>query len=227
MGPGIDALAEIPGLTIPRIIHRIWLDDPLPDEFARYGRGWQELHPGWTVTDWQNSAALPALVNQDLFDRAREICPHDWKRFQSDILRLELMRQFGGVYVDTDMEPLQPLDPLLQSGAYAAWEVQDVFVGQAFLASEPGHLFFDRLIAGLEANVRQHVGQSTTRISGPQYVTDVFTRFPEGVTVLPKRFFYPYLGTEINTADGPWPDAYAVHHWNNRRRGRDGKGHPL
>ena len=36
---------------------------------------------------------------------------------RSDIIRLEVLFRFGGVYVDTDVECLRPIDPLLREGA--------------------------------------------------------------------------------------------------------------
>src|SRR5690606_22915753 len=101
--------------SIPRIIHRIWLDDILPGVFRSWGFEWSRLNPGWSLWDWGDSGELVNLdlPRQDLRDRAREILPNDWKRFKADVLRLELLYEFGGLYVDMDVEPHAPIDELL------------------------------------------------------------------------------------------------------------------
>jgi inositol phosphorylceramide mannosyltransferase catalytic subunit len=223
-------------VTIPTTLWRIWLGDPMPGLFARFGDEWKRLHPSWDVVDLRDSQDVPPLRNQALFDEAPELLPNDWKRLQSDILRLELLEQHGGVYVDTDFEPIKPLDPLLEGvEAAAAWESQGRWVGQAFLASAPGHPFFTALVDALDAHARAHVGQATALMSGPRFVTKVYERQPWGVTIFDKAMFYPYLFSEIDTygdidaieARRLWPNAYAVHHWSNRRRGRDSRGRPM
>ena len=66
---GTGALA--PAVSqIPRVFHRIWLGDaPMPEEYVRFGEGWERLHPGWTMRLWTD-ADLPPLRNQAAFDVA-------------------------------------------------------------------------------------------------------------------------------------------------------------
>ncbi len=102
---------------IPRKIHRIWLtneviydpdkEDPLPRQFEEWGDEWRERNPGWKVIDWTSwdqvegrVGPLPGLVWQ-----ADSYYPNDYKRFEADVLRLQILHREGGVYVDTDVEP--------------------------------------------------------------------------------------------------------------------------
>lgn len=208
---------------IPPILHRVWLDDPLPEEFAAYGRRWAELHPQWEIREWRSTSDLPPLRCQEIFDIAPELVPRDHKRLRADIVRLELLHRFGGVYADCDFEPLRPLDELRSLAAWAAWEKQDEWVCQAIMGSEPRHPFFARLLDGLPQNLTTHLGGQTSDLSGPRYVTRVFRNHPE-ITVLDEKLFYPYGVDELQRADEDFPDAFAVHRWHNRRSGRDGHG---
>ena len=97
---------------VPRILHRIRLGrDVLPPEAAYYELLWKQLHPGWEHVTWTMSN-LPPLINKELFWQS-ENTGH-----RSDVLRLELMHRFGGVYVDLDMLPQKPLDPLLDCDGF-------------------------------------------------------------------------------------------------------------
>jgi mannosyltransferase OCH1-like enzyme len=217
-------------MTIPCTIHRIWLDDPMPDEFAEYGRRFRELHPRWMVNDWRSSATLPKLVNRDLFDRAQEVCPRDWKRFQSDLLRLELLWLYGGVYVDTDVEPLKPFDDLLDppGGAFAAWSANTNRHGrpitQAVLAAAPQHPFIGASIDRLPDAADRYRGQSLAQMIGPWHITRVYRAMKDPqLTVHPPELFYPQSNAVRDRGEpANIYGAYAHHKWANTRDNRHG-----
>lgn len=219
---------------IPRILHRIWLDDPMPDEFARNGADWLELHPTWSHTDWRRTEALPRLINQDLFDRAPQIVPKDWKRFQADLLRLELLWIYGGVYVDTDVEPLCPIDELLDgTECFVAWSPNrgpkgERILTQAVMGSTPGHPFIKACIDGIPEAVELYRGRPLAQMVGPWHVTrvyeDVMWSEPDPrLTVYPESYFYPQSNADRD--EGAEPDltgAYGWHKWANTKYQRRG-----
>jgi mannosyltransferase OCH1-like enzyme len=200
---------------IPHRIHRIWLDEPIPPMFIAYGNSWQILHPRWRVQDWVTSRALPALHNQDLFERAIEFFSNDWKRFQADIVRLELLWRYGGVYADTDIEPFRSLGPLLDGQACVVARSPQVRHGvhsitNAFMAAAPEHPFIEAAIEQLPISVRRHRGRRLAVAAGPWHLNRVYERgnWPD-VVVLGPEFYseQPYL----------------KHHWNSALR-RKGQG---
>src|SRR4029079_13347754 len=56
----------------------------------------------------------------------------------ADLVRLEALWRWGGIYVDSDCEPFRPLDSLLGVPAFAAWE-DSRSVPNAVLGAAPGH----------------------------------------------------------------------------------------
>lgn len=215
---------------IPHTLHRVWLDDPMPYEFEEYGRRWRELHPNWEVVDWRRTADLPRLINQDHFDRARELCPGDWKRYKSDLLRLELLYAFGGVYIDTDAEPLKPLDDLVDSintGAFATWSPNlhhgRKLLTQFVLGAEPGNAWIRRCIDGIPAATARYRHRALAYMIGPHHVTRTWAADPSGVSVLSHRLFGPQSNDERNQGAAPdLSEAYAWHRWANTRDNRRG-----
>lgn len=203
-------------MEIPRILHRIWFGGPLPPELRAYGRSWEERHPGWEHVLWSEEN-LPPLHNQDLFDRAEEIAPRNVGQLRSDIARYELLQRLGGVYVDCDFECRLPLDDLLRGiKSFAAWEVSGRWINNAILGAVPGHPFLGALVEGLELSVERFRGHRPNRMSGPQYLTRIYRRHG-GLTVFPKDWFYPYLYDELERGQERFPQAYAIHHWANKR----------
>jgi mannosyltransferase OCH1-like enzyme len=201
-------------VKIPKIVHRIYLDDPLPAQFKWNGEKWRRLHPGWEVYDWLDSNEIPKLVNQELFDSAKEIYPRDWKRFQSDVLRLELLYQFGGVYSDTDVYPRRNLESAIKdSKCFAAYSPQRMKrkhpITNAVMGSVKVHPYIRQLIVTLKDSVKQHTGKPLAQCTGPWHLTRVFESGRwDDVNVFPSRMMYNTL---------------VRHSWNTKAR-REGRG---
>lgn len=196
-------------MVIPRILHRIWLgDSPLPTQFSHYGDTWVAHHPRWEHRLWTDEN-LPELTHQDAFDRGAN------QSERSNILRYELVRQFGGVYVDTDVECLRPIEPLLaEVSAFAAVELGDQ-VGTAVLGATPEHPVFQLAADSAARAVRDEpTGHKPEVIrTGPTFFTRLVAE-REDIRIFGPEPFYPYSHKEKPPVGRPWPEAtYAVHHW--------------
>lgn len=182
---------------IPRLTHRIWWGSPLPDEFAAYGRQLVTLHPSWNHLLWTDPDDLPLLVNQHLFEFAERIYPDDALRFRADVARYELLWHFGGIYLDTDVEPLAPLDGLLHHEVVMAYEPDShtldgrPALGMAVIGARRRHPFIARCINALHDSVVAHRHERLAVATGPGLVTRLYEADPSGVTVLPADTFYP------------------------------------
>ena len=220
------------------MIHRIWLGSELPESFVEYGRTWHEHHPSWTQVLWTDHpqrelpyvrvATLPQLRNQAIFDAAPALVrAANVGQFRADLLRYELLVDHGGVYVDADFECLRPIDELLGEDvhAFAAWETDQVWVNNAILGAELGHLFFQQLVDGIAPRLRVHGRDALpATITGPKYITALYrSNEHHGMpvpTVFAAAMFYPYRWDELDRRGESFPAAFAVHHWANRRRSR-------
>ena len=59
---------------IPRIIHRVWVGGPIPDDYAAAGDEWARLNPTWTVKLWDDAAiARFGLRNRHVYDAAERL----------------------------------------------------------------------------------------------------------------------------------------------------------
>ena len=202
----MPAPADVAG-PIPRIVHRVWLgSNPMPAEFERYGESWRRMHPAWEMRLWTDEHATE-LGLEDALRRARSAGE------LSDLVRYEVLRRHGGVYVDTDFEALRPLDPLLEGiGAFTAYaRTGNPKIATGVMGSVPGHPAFE----AATALAHQWIGECPLGETGPWLMTRILRDFPE-VTVFGAELFYPYHWTELHLRDAAFPDAYAVHHWSLR-----------
>jgi mannosyltransferase OCH1-like enzyme len=193
----------------------------MPERFREFGALWCELHPDWQMKLWDETT-IPALVNQDLYDRAEEVAPAYVGQLRSDIARYEILYREGGVYLDVDFECLRPIDELLVDvECFVAWEIQEQYLNNAIIGSIPGHPFLKALIDGLPASVAANPGMGPWKVSGPRYMTATHQAYdgPE-VTVFPRKWFYPVGCREIKNLGRTYlyADAYALHWWNNTHR---------
>lgn len=205
---------------IPHVFHFIWVGGPMPDHLAAYVETWRDVHPDWALILWDEER-LDATLDQtlDLFRTAEQVTPHVGQ-FRSDVARYELLWRFGGVYVDCDFEALRPIDELLVDGPelFAAWETDDVWVNNAILAARPGAGVLVDVLDGLAANIAAHPTGRPNVQTGPQYLTPIVRRHADRVRLWPSAWFYPYLWNELGRQGEEFPDAWAVHHWDNARK---------
>ena len=191
------------------ILHQMWVGGPLPDQHARWIEGVKAMHPGWEHRLWTDTD-LTWLANRDVYDDAeRRVVDHKVGQFRSNIARYEILHRFGGVWLDTDIEALAPLDSVMGPQAWAGWERQDEWVGTSIMGGEAGAAFWQACIQG----VRQPDYPAKQEV---QFFTRLYREHGE-LHVYPEKLFYPYRTTDIGNVPDDYGDALIVHHWNHLR----------
>lgn len=109
-------------VVIPRCLPpRIWIywdsgEQAAPEIVQHCIARWRDLHPGWTLEVLDRERAGAAV---DMSDMPEEMLPAHY----ADVLRVRLLKRFGGVWADATCLPVRPLDDwlplLMQSGFFA------------------------------------------------------------------------------------------------------------
>lgn len=186
----------------------------MPAEFERFGDSWRQLHPDWEMQLWTD-ANLPLLRNRKSFDQAPSLAA------KADILRYEILLRHGGVYVDTDFECLQAIDPLLVGLDCFVAQQKDLeadfgkfcYVNNALIGAVPGHALLRDLVELLESHIEGlPADMPASFLTGPHFLTSVLQSHPS-VKIFPAELFYPYTATERWRRFERFPRAFGVHHW--------------
>ncbi|GHS98508.1 hypothetical protein FACS189421_07240 [Bacteroidia bacterium] len=202
--------AEVYPLKIPRIIHQIY-EDPSgpPEHLITVSETWKTCHPHWEYRFWNKQAIEDFLesVFPD-FIPCYYAFPFDVQRW--DAIRYLILYHFGGLYADMDYECLEPLDALLNDSICcmgmepeenAITHHRDMIIGNALMASVPGHPYFKMIIDDMRQN-DIHITHKATQImetTGPFMVTRIYKNYPEKseITLLPAELIAPLTLEEV------------------------------
>lgn len=203
---------------IPKIIHQIHLGkSSLSDQQKLWQKTWTDYNPNWQYILWdEDSLSTITLQNEDELDKCKNFSE------KSDILRFEILYQFGGLYIDTDFECLKNIDSLFDTYRDREFiiflETKDQ-IGSAFIGASKNNSYIKELVDNI--SVRSEIyGDSDSHIKyGPKYITDMLglnLAIPDGKGC-DQKTVYPYIWTEKNRRYEDFkithPEAYAVHHW--------------
>ena len=221
-------------IAIPRVIHQIWhpFSAPeIPADWQRFSQSWKRLHPQhqhvlWGVDESRRFVAThyPALL--PMYDEYEKPVQ------RVDVLRLLLLRHFGGVYVDLDVECYRNVEPMLAGQRVVfpieppvhahAWRHKGhpKILSTAFIASVPQDPFWDHLLREVVASRHEPEVMDST---GPFAVTRAYESYEDRTTVTlrPAEVVYPL--SEPECRDGSAYDiemwtrrtaaSYGAHHW--------------
>ena len=122
---------------IPKIINYCWFGGKdKPKEVIKCIDSWKKYCPNYQIIEWNES-------NYDLNKNDYVKYTYDNKKwaFLTDYVRLDVIYENGGIYLDTDVELLKSLDSLLDTKGYIGMEQEGTInTGQGFAAVK-GHPF--------------------------------------------------------------------------------------
>jgi len=202
---------------IPRIIHYCWFGrGPKPKLVLKCISSWQKQLNGYQFIEW----------NEDSFDihsnrYVKEAYAARKYAFVSDYVRLHALYHQGGIYMDTDVEVLKPLDRFLDHDAFSGFE-DEHFLQSGTMGAVREHPWIGELL--LDYDNRSFVredgsfDQTTntaviSRISAGHglVLNGEHQVLAGGVVFFPRTYSSPY--DYINGANFITSDSYTIHHF--------------
>ena len=122
MSDGVLSAQNAPqkGNKIPKKIHYIWIGGKeKPQSVYDCIESWKKACPDYEIIEW-NESNFDISVNR----YAREAYEAKKFAFVTDYMRLVILKNEGGIYVDTDLEIVKNLDRFLTSDCFFGFENQ-------------------------------------------------------------------------------------------------------
>ena len=106
---------------IPKVIHYCWFGgNPLPELAKKCIASWRKYLPDYEIKEWNEQNFD---VNQVMFtEEAYKLKNY---AYVSDYVRFWVLYHYGGIYFDTDVEVIRPLDDIIARGSFLGFECQD------------------------------------------------------------------------------------------------------
>ena len=158
---------------IPKIIHYCWFGRGEKPELAKKCiASWRKSCPDFEIREWNEGncdyLSIPFMA---------EAYAAKKYAFVSDVMRLIVLEQYGGVYFDTDVEVLRDITPLLNDEGFIGFE-NDRYVTSGQAMAMAAHQPVVQVM--IEEYKKLHYVQpdgSIAPVGCPHLNTDVLERF--------------------------------------------------
>lgn len=204
---------------IPKIIHYCWFGgNPLPESAKKCIESWKKCCPDYEIKEWNES-------NYDIQKNPymKEAYEMEKWGFVPDYARLDIIYQYGGIYLDTDVELLKNMDPLLSEKAFMGCEGRTSASPGLGFGAEKGNPIIKEILENVYKN--RHFLQADGSIDttpSPRLNTEFLKtkglklsgeieHLGDEITIYPAEYFAPknFATGEIVLTD----HTYSIHHY--------------
>ena len=205
-------------MAIPKKIHYCWLGrNPKPKSVLKCIESWKEFCPDYEIIEWNED-------NLDISSHLYSKQAYDAKAwaFATDYFRLWIVYTHGGIYLDTDVQVIKSLDPLLEHKAFMGFETEHEINSGLGFGAEAGSAFLAENMKAYDSLVYCNPDGTYNRTPAPAYSTEVAKRYgltPDtgriqtvlDLTCYPREYFSPkdYFTNRIRTTR----NTYSIHHY--------------
>lgn len=202
---------------IPKKIHYCWFSGrTMPKEFEACIASWKKYCPDYEIVRWDET-------NYDVGQNTYMRDAYQEKRwgFVPDYARFDIIYREGGIYLDTDVELLRSLDPLLENPCFFGFEDKNHINPGLGFGAECGNPVIKALRDMYEQISFYRQDGSLNLMPSPEYVTAKLQEMgleinnqlqtKEDMTVYPSDYLgaKDYYTGEINKTE----NTYSIHHF--------------
>ena len=192
---------------IPKILHYVWVGSDIPERVQSLINHNKTHTSDYNIKVWteQNLPKLNKFAKNAYKKK-------NWA-FVADYVRFVALREYGGIYLDTDQKLLRNIDDLLGLNFFAGWNKEETHIYTGIVGCVPQSDLVDKILEAYN-NLEFDVSQSHKTHTSPIILTRCFKEQTIDVNckIFDSSYFYPLQPGEKN--DGRiFPDAYAVHLW--------------
>ena len=213
----IIKISETP--LIPKVIHYIWLGgNEIPERLQKCIDSWKKVCPSYEIKQWDES-------NLDLTSNAYVKQAYEMKKygFASDLLRMVILYKHGGIYIDTDVELIKPLDDMLYQTGFCGVEKWGYVNSGGSMGCAPGNSVVKQII-DYRKNEQFVISDGNLNMT----TCGIFETLPlvkkgfrldntlqtiDDMNIYPADFFCPfnYMNKKLTISD----NTFCIHHFDN------------
>ncbi len=193
---------ETGSTVIPKVIHYVWVGGKPLSPMAEYClKSWQKYLPGYVITRWDESnSPMGHHYVEAMYEQKK------WA-FVSDYIRFWALAREGGIYLDTDLEILKPLDAFLSEPGFVG-RSKSGQIESSIIGAPAGAAFVKAALAWYDADTKYSLADTS-----PLVLERAIATVPsEAVTIFDHTYFHP-----IDEGEAVTPairaSAYGIHHW--------------
>lgn len=202
---------------IPKKVHYIWLGGRPKDKLTEICLlTWKDKMPEYDFIEWNEENLDLDKISQES-EYFAECRKRNLYAFMADYLRIKILYEQGGIYIDTDVQAIKSLNPLLDKELILGWEectidIVNKQIGTGFIAAEKGNWFIEKIYNFYNKEI-----MNSDMYIIPVIMTDIYNKLSATekakIEILPKEYFSPYDsgGGKRFSTDLITDNTYAIH----------------
>lgn len=213
-----DKLSIYQDQRIPKTIHYCWFGDrPIPEQYRNWMKSWELYCPNYEIIEW-NEKNYDVKKNKYV-QQAYEM--QKWA-FVSDYARIDIIHEYGGIYLDTDVELIKNIDEMLMNNGFCGFESSEyVNYGLGFGSTKHHTIvkaikeYYDNLCFVLENGTLNQVNCpiiQTEIMKKHGLICNGEFQLVEGMTVYPSKVLCGMSPHSFRIQHN-LEDTYAIHHY--------------
>lgn len=202
---------------IPKIIHYCWFGENSKSILInKCIESWKKYAPDYEIIEWNEK-------NYDInkYSYTKEAYAKKKYAFVSDVVRFDVLYQNGGIYLDTDVELLKPIDCFLGHDAFMGYDQRGLIASGLIFGSKKEHRILLEFLSYYKREnfiLSNGLPNMTTVVT---IVSDILSnnhfklngRYIEkdNIAIYPAEYFDPfdYENNKMNIGN----NTFAIHHY--------------
>lgn len=196
----------------PKTIHYCWFGgNPLPKSALKCIASWRKFFPDYEMREWNESN-----FDVNMIPYTREAYSAKKYAFVSDFARFWVLYHHGGIYFDTDVEVIRPMDDIVAKGAFMGMENNKHINPGLGLGVEQGHPFYQWYVSYFSDKHFTPAQPSmvpvvTRKMEESGWKPEIGIQTIDGITIYPSDYFCPQamMGAPICLTE----NTRSIHHF--------------
>lgn len=204
---------------IPKILHYCWFGNgEMPELALKCLESWRKYLPDYEIVVWNEEN-----FDVNMYRFSSEAYKEQKFAFVADVCRLYALKNMGGIYLDTDVEFLRPLDEkMLQQKAFTGFE-DNLLLSSAIMGSEKNGDWINDLLpyyanrsfyledGSHDVNPNTEIITEFMKTRKNVQINNTFQELDGYCTIYPSDYFCPKSWKTLKIKQTP--NTYCIHHF--------------